>query len=744
MLISKAIGSVAAVFIIVGLVLAASSYSQVPGDGQVVDTEGSGDVVADALAANSKDHEDPEDYVWDSSGVVQVALNGDSIIANGAGVTVDGSKMTITSGGTYSLSGVLADGQIIVDSKNKGTVRLILDGAYVSCSSSAPLFVENAKKTVIVLTENTENYVADGRSHTVADSDVNEPNAAIFSKDDLTICGAGSLSVCADVNDGISSKDGLIIAGGIIDINAVDDGIRGKDYLVVRGGKTTVKAGGDGLKSDNDEDAAMGYISIETGVVSITSGADAIQAETDVIITDGEIGLCSGGGSRNRIGVSTSAKGIKAVVSVVIGGGSFAIDSVDDAVHSDGSIVINGGTLAIASRDDAIHADGALEVNGGNIAITKSYEGIEGATVAINDGSIQVVSSDDGIIATEDLSIGYGVIDISAGGDAVSAGTDVTIVDGEIILSSGGGSNSKVSAGTSAKGIKGVGSVIIDGGNLTINSADDAIHSNGAVTINGGTYVISSGDDGMHADADLVINGGDVRIVKSYEGLESADADITINGGNIHIVSSDDGINVAAGGDNFGMGQPGQPGRGGFNPAPTPVTGGDCYLYINGGYLAIEAAGDGIDSNGSIAMTDGVVIVNGPTTNMNGALDHSSFQLTGGFLLAAGSSGMAQAPSTNSTQYSILLTFNTTLPGGTMVHIQNSAGENILSFVPTKPYSSVAFSSDRLLRGSTYDVYYGGSSTGTICDGLYEGGTYTPGTKYTSFTVTSMVTNVRR
>ena len=126
------------------------------------------------------------------------------------------------------------------------------------------------------------------------------PNAVIFSRDDLTICGAGWLSVCGDVNDGISSKDGLIIAGGTIDIDVVDDGIRGKDYLVVRGGDILVSAGGDGLKSDNEQDDAKGYVSIEAGALSIVSGADAIQAQTDVMIADGEVTVRSGGGTNRN------------------------------------------------------------------------------------------------------------------------------------------------------------------------------------------------------------------------------------------------------------------------------------------------------------------------------------------------------------------------------------------------------------------------------------------------------------
>ena len=305
-------------------------------------------------------------------------------------------------------------------------------------------------------------------------------------------------------NDGIASKDGLVIASGTIAVTAADDGIRGKDYLVVRDGRITVNAKGDGLKSDDAEDATKGYIAIENGALKITAGGDAIQAETDVVVA--------------------------------------------------------GGTLT---------------------------------------------------------------------------------------LSSGGGYKARVDENTSAKGIKGVASVVIDGGTFAIDAADDAIHSNDRIVINGGKFVMATGDDGIHADATLKINGGDIRITNSYEGIESAV--ITINGGDIHLVSSDDGLNVAGGSEGSGMGQPpapgGRPGRPGGPGQDAFTYTGKQYLYINGGYVAIEAGGDGVDVNGAITMTDGVVIVNGPIQQMNSALDYDAFfNISGGFVVAAGSAGMAQAP----------------------------------------------------------------------------------------------------
>jgi len=349
----------------------------------------------------------------------------------------------------------------------------------------------------------------------------------------------------------------------------------------------------------------------------------------------------------------------------------------------------------------------------------------------------------------EDSARGYiaiegGTVDITSDGDALAAQTDVLISGGELTLSSGGGSNSRVAADASAKGIKGLVSVAIDGGNITVDSADDAIHSNGTIVINGGTLVISSGDDAIHADATLQVNGGDITITDSYEGLESAV--ITVNGGNVHLTASDDGINVAGGADGSGM--TAGPGRGGRPGGDMVGYSASSYLYVHGGYIVVNSGGDGLDANGNIVMTGGVVIVNGPTEQMNGPLDCvGTFNISGGLLVAVGSSGMAESPDATSSQYSLLLNLSSTLQAGALIHIRTGAGDEVLTFAPAKRIQSIAFSSPELKKGTTYEVYCGGSSTGTATDGLYEGGTYSAGTKYTSFTISSMVTplgNARR
>ena len=483
--------------------------------------------VTQAIAENDEGHDNAEDYVLDDAAETQIMLAGDVIEVTGEGVEVNGRFATITSAGTYRLTGTLTDGQIIVDTEDEETVHLIFDGINISNESSAPIYIANAEETVIMLAEGSENVVTDGAAYVFPDPEEDEPNAAIFSKDDLTIFGEGSLTVEAHYNDGITSKDGLIITSGTINVSAVDDGIRGKDYLIIKDGNITVNAQGDGLKSDEDEDAAKGYISIEGGTIQITSGGDAIQAETDVLITDGEFTIISGGGSNGVLDADASAKGIKAGVAVNIDGGTFTIQSADDGVHSNGTMTINGGSFTIASGDDGMHADASLEINDGTIDIQQSYEGLEANDVIINGGTIDIISSDDGINAA------------------------------------GGNDNSSINAP--------------NGG-----GRDNFTGSQSTITINGGTITIAAGGsgngDGLDANGTITISGGDIVIKEpaSYRDYSNIDYDTTISftGGSVRILDAN-GTYTEVTSDNIGMmggfGGPGggRPGGGGA-PPPRP------------------------------------------------------------------------------------------------------------------------------------------------------------------------------
>jgi hypothetical protein len=229
----------------------------------------------------------------------------------------------------------------------------------------------------------------------------------------------------------------------------------------------------------------------------------------------------------------------------------------------------------------------------------------------------------------------------------------------------------------------------------------------------------------------IVINGGDLLVKQSYEGIESRV--IAINGGNIHITASDDGLNVAGGNDGSASHH---------FPGGQEESSEDYVLQINDGYVYVNSTGDGLDANGKIQMTGGTVVINGPTTDNNGALDYDiSFSISGGILIGAGSSRMAQAPGSASSQSSVLIYFNKSISGGKMVHLEDSDGNNILSFVPVKYFGSLVFSSPDLEKGEHYYVYTEGSDSGYESDGLYTGGTYSGGTEYTDFTLngTTMV-----
>lgn len=542
--------------------------------------------VEDAIAENASDHDEDADYSWEASSIVEIKLNGSSAEENSDLVSISGSTVVIGSSGNFSFSGSLANGQIIVDTDDEEIVRLILNGVSISCASSAPIYVKNAGKVLVYLVDNTENSLTDGSSYTYDDAEEEEPNSTLFSKANLTLGGNGSLTIDANFNDAINTKDGLIISGGNYNITSADDGIRGKDYTIIKRGTITISAQGDGIKSDNENDETKGYITIIIGDFNITAGGDGISAETDLLLSYAEMSIKTTG--------STSAN--------------------------------------------------------------------------------------------------------------------------------------------SSKGLKAGANMIIDDGDYTINCSDDAIHSNGTITINGGNFELSSADDGIHADYDLVINDGSIDILNSYEGLESYKGNMAINEGTIRLKSSDDGLNLSAGGVSGG-------GPGGWGGSSSST--GSYYLYINGGRVYMDAAGDGLDSNGSVSMTGGTVLIDGPTNDGNGAIDYNgTFNITGGTIIAVGSSGMAQAPESTNSQYSVLVRFSSSKSAGTLFHVQNTNGEEIFTFQPSKKYQSVAFSTPTLAKGQSYQVYTGGADTGDVSDGLYSGGDYSGGTLFTSFSISAILADI--
>ena len=406
-----------------------------------------------------------------STDISSITLNGDSITVEGDGASADGTTVTISAAGMYNINGTLTDGQIIVDTKDEESVSLILNGASISSSTNAPIYIRNAKKTLLTLAAGTENFVSDGETYILADPESGEPNAAIFSNDDLTINGTGSLFVNANYQNGIVSNDDLKITAGIITVDAVNDGIKGKDSLAVLDGRITINAGGDGLQAYNAEDAEKGYIAIDGGVFTITAGMDGIQAETQLVINGGDFTITT-----TQNDTTLSSKGMKAGTALTISNGYFKIDAVDDALHANDNLTINGGEFSLASGDDGIHADTSVFINGGNVNITKSYEGIESTYITLNDGTIHLVSSDDGLNASNGQ--GGGMADESF----------LTINGGLVVLNAQG------------DGFDSNGSSLITGGTVIVNGPTEnrngPLDVNGTLEITGGTLV-AVGSAGM-------------------------------------------------------------------------------------------------------------------------------------------------------------------------------------------------------------------------------------------------------
>lgn len=236
-----------------------------------------------------------------------VTLNGSDVTVDGEGASFADGRVSITAAGTYTLKGTLEDGQIYVNVQKTEKVELLLNGVNIHCSSSSPIFCESSDKVVIYLAEGTQNSLTDGSSYQFEGSE-DEPNACIFSKDDLSFKGKGSLTVEGNFKNGISSKNDIKFADATVEVNAYNTAVRGKDSITVESGSLTLKAGKDGLKSTTQE-SGKGYVLISGGSVNIDAEDDALQAENDVSVTGGSVTTRCGGKTVNCPGTQTITEG---------------------------------------------------------------------------------------------------------------------------------------------------------------------------------------------------------------------------------------------------------------------------------------------------------------------------------------------------------------------------------------------------------------------------------------------------
>lgn len=352
------------------------------------------------------------DSGWDEASAVKIAL-ADSGITAGEGVDVSGQTVTIKKAGTYVVSGILTDGQILIDTEKGEVVRLVLNGAEISNKTTSPIYSSGKGKVIMTLAGGTTNTISDSTEYVFAGAEEDEPNAPVFAKGDLTVNGTGTLAVYGNYECAIRSKSVLTVISGELKIQAASDGLKGKDAVVIRDGEINIRSGKDGIKSNNDTDPEKGYIWIDGGKITIAADDDGIQAESRLVINGGEIDITESeeglagktvdinGG---EIKVVASDDGINSAATVAteqekmqdqdgvytrIAGGEIWINARADGIDSNGDLYIDGGTLYLSgptgNGDGILDYNGKGYINGGTVFAA----GSSGMMQTFNDASTQ-------------------------------------------------------------------------------------------------------------------------------------------------------------------------------------------------------------------------------------------------------------------------------------------------------------------------------------------------------------------
>ncbi len=244
---------------------------------------------------------DPTEPAKTPEGTTVITLNNADTSVKGEGADFKDGTVSITKGGVYTLKGTLKGGQIYVKVTKPEEVELVFEGVEITSEKTAALYVESAENVKIVVKEGTVNKLVDSSKYQYA-AGVDEPNACIFSADDLTIKGSGSLTVIGNYKNGISSKNDIKIKDVDLTVSAYNTGIRGKDSVQIESGKISVDAGNDGIKSSNTEEAGRGYILVTGGTIDIKADDDGFQAETDLTVKGASVTISAGGKEFNSAG----------------------------------------------------------------------------------------------------------------------------------------------------------------------------------------------------------------------------------------------------------------------------------------------------------------------------------------------------------------------------------------------------------------------------------------------------------
>lgn len=558
-------------------------------------------------------------------------IDGDTIFFSG-----------LTQDSLYTISGQW-NGNIVIDAGEDFKLELEMQGFSIASNLVNPITVISGDKVTLTAKNAYDNFIYDTRETVDSDEECIYAGA-IHADCDLTIGGKGTLTVISMHNNGIHTKDDLVVKNLALTVSCMDNALKGNDSVTVSGGNIVLLSKqGDGIKTSNshisEKGNQRGTISIAGCVMYIYAACDGIDAAYDVMIDD----------PATQLNIYTDKY-------------SEYSETVDQTADREdlyyirfSSEIFNYAVKYYNSDSDyqwvvaAYHS--TVSGNRSNyyyysFPALRQYSKIQyfGYTEDQTPGQ-----EEDYAFCTDYLSINmaYDTFAIYQRGNALSYNWEnySTQINegmgpgghGPGGMGPGGMQEGNPDKGSySTKGIKADNNVTILEGSIQIVSYDDAIHANntaelengtdplGSVTVNGGNLILFSNDDGIHADGSLCINAGVITVTHAYEGLEGNT--VSISGGEISVISSDDGINATA-------------------------TGGESIL-ISGGQLYVYAGGDGIDSNSRDAYS-GIVFTGGKTvvisaSNGNSAIDtERGYRHTGGYVLAVTSSGGMSGETTN-------------------------------------------------------------------------------------------------
>ena len=613
---------------------------------------------------------------------------------DGSTITQNDSVYTITQAGEYTVTGLLSEGQIVVNADDNAEITIVLNGTSITCSNGSPIYIKNADNVKIKSEENTYNCIVDARAEADDNSDNSSSengNAAIYAACDLKLVGKGALSVTGNYNNGIQSKDDISIKNVTIKVNAVNNAIKGNDEVAIESGEIiAISRKGDGIKTSNSslstKGKQKGNVIISGGNIDIYAACDGIDAAYGVDVSgDGNLNIYTDTYSdySEAVAADNSGSSISTPGSSASSPGSSNQNQGSSSKSSSNATMMTYTTTANTDNQNNSSVGTPPDMNNaqnnGNMGNPPDMNNTQNNGNMGNPPDMNNSSSNSG--NNRDMKGNF------SGGNGAANGMPGN---------NSSGNSSKKSYST--KGIKAESEINISGTAINISSTDDGIHANsdsgvletgedgkGIISISGGTITISTGDDGIHADKELNITDGYINVLTSYEGLEAIT--INISGGQSFVYAADDGINACTG-----------------DGTSTPL------INITGGYVDVTTGSgdtDGIDSNGSYTQSGGMVLVKGGSSSgqVSGSIDvDGNITITGGTCVALG--GICETPVNSVNAY----VFSSVSFNAGSYSVKDSSGNEIISFTLNNSYSNGWICASALTTNTEYTLYCDGSS----------------------------------